>query len=93
MLRRLDLIVRAVGQIQAQALTIHTKQLLKPVSNPPLQLRAHYTVRDQTSQALILDKTQDRWLSFTEVFDSEGQLHKDKLSAVLEALEQSVSSS
>lgn len=77
-------------QIESEVFKVDTKQLEEPVENPPLRLTADYTRTANSGKSLVHQSSKQRLLKYGEVFDTQGVLHKDKLAAVLDQLEQDV---
>lgn len=61
--------------------------MTQPKENPSLRLTATYVLASQDGTVLTTDETTQRHLSYNEVFDEQGYLHKEKLAVVLDKLE------
>jgi hypothetical protein len=74
-------------QIETETLTIHSKVLPQPEDNPPLLLRLKYAQSTNGGKSLINQSERVQSISFGEVFDTEGVLHKRAFASLLKEME------
>jgi len=78
------------SRIETQKIVIASKILPKPITDPPLLISVKYTLSANSGKSVLNSSEGSVSLSFGEVFDSEGNMHKAKFEEFLDGLERDV---